>query len=29
LSNGMEALISRMIALGPSANLPPHMLLEP
>jgi thiol-disulfide isomerase/thioredoxin len=25
----MEAFISRMIAEGPSANLPPHMVLEP
>jgi thiol-disulfide isomerase/thioredoxin len=25
LSNGIEALISRMIALGPSAKRPPHM----
>lgn len=24
----MEALISRMIALGPAANLPPHIVLE-
>ena len=29
LSNGIEALISRMIALGPAANLPPHIVLEP
>ena len=29
LSNGIEALISRMIALGPAANLPPHIWLEP
>src|SRR3546814_4370546 len=28
LSKGIEALISRMIALGPSANLPPHITLE-
>src|SRR3546814_556241 len=27
LSKGIEALISRMIALGPSANLPPHIEL--
>jgi len=27
LSKGIEALISRMIALGPSANLPPHIWL--
>src|SRR6478609_3523392 len=27
-SNGIEALISRMIALGPSANRPPHIALE-
>jgi thiol-disulfide isomerase/thioredoxin len=25
----MEALISRMMALGPAANLPPHIWLEP
>lgn len=29
LSNGMEAFISRMTDDGPSANLPPHILLEP
>src|SRR5690606_39470760 len=29
LSNGMEALISRMIAPGPSAKRPPHIRLEP
>src|SRR5690606_33270977 len=29
LSNGIEALISRMIALGPSAKRPPHIRLEP
>jgi thiol-disulfide isomerase/thioredoxin len=29
LSNGIEAFISRMIAEGPSANLPPHIALEP
>src|SRR5690606_15475352 len=29
LSNGIEALISRMIALGPSAKRPPHIWLEP
>src|SRR6185312_3241171 len=28
LSNGMEALISRITAAGPSAKRPPHMLLE-
>lgn len=28
LSNGIEAFISRMTAAGPSANRPPHMLLE-
>ena len=28
LSNGIEALISRMIALGPSAKRPPHIALE-
>src|SRR5690606_21860684 len=29
LSNGIEALISRMTALGPSAKRPPHIWLEP
>src|SRR3954464_15208425 len=29
LSKGIEAFISRMIADGPSANRPPHMVLEP
>src|SRR3546814_4306206 len=28
LSNGIEALISRMTADGPSANRPPHSLLD-
>lgn len=28
MSNGIEALIARITADGPSANLPPHMLLE-
>src|SRR4051794_31258771 len=28
LSKGMEALISRITAAGPSAKRPPHMLLE-
>src|SRR6476469_3832583 len=29
LSNGIEALISRMMALGPSAKRPPHMEFAP
>src|SRR3954447_19250838 len=29
LSKGIEALISRMIAAGPSAKRPPHIWLEP
>src|SRR5690606_7727114 len=29
LSNGIEALISRMIAPGPSEKRPPHIWLEP
>src|SRR5690606_36941271 len=29
LSKGIEAFISRMIALGPSAKRPPHIWLEP